>query len=864
MTVVRLLTALCLLFGLACVSWSAAPPPHLNYDKLIEDLGSDDNDVWQAARDKLWAAGPRSLPALRAAKKSADPDIVLRATVLLSKIEWGIYPDTPAEVVKHVEGYREAGEESQKRTHIAELTKLGRPGLFALRKVLTMESNPERKRDNAEQLKSLVRPQARGFIAKGDLDDADLALETAAAGSDEAALDYCAFLLLTGRAKNKLVEAEVRARAEKDKPSARLAALLRRGMGDLAGAMKIAEKADDANFLGHFLEETEDFKTLAKAPSKELKESPEALASLYYRAGDKDEYEKEMKKIPQGEHNILASAQFFTGQPKKAIETYGKTQDLIGTVRLLAAHGRRKEALELKAPKDDKTGLSATLELEQALLAHQMGDAEASKKLIESAMKAITAKVEEDAKQNSFNDYPLGLRLQVAKKVGKFDEAIDEVAALLDKGKSGSPPSSVLAELGGPADRDALALVWQFLRETKKDTVQSEHLKLVRDWFTNHKTDKDFDDTIAAMKKWEGAGKERQAEWELALARLYLAVGKAKDAEGIYKNQTEKETKTPADFQRLGDYYFAGKRWDDAAEAYAGALKIDPTLPAATYFRGLALIKADKSKEGKALVERGHLLPLAEEQLRHSLADLLNRAGFADEAAAEQVMLVRVSPFRSVYASNASTALGTKAAQKRDYADAARLFRQMIVNVTLGRSGEFNDKRAYLVVPGRAHQYEALAQIKAGKLEAALAEAKKAWEYLPEETTVAAELVRALEKAEKKEDADKVFDEVYKRLEKGAEEAPKMGEAHNRLAWLTARTGRNLKQGLAAAKKATELSPKSAVVYDTLAEVHFQNGDKDEAVEAIKKAVELSKSPYYAAQQKRIEAGDKKAELPPR
>jgi len=382
MTAVRLMTVFCLLLGLACVSWSAAPPP---YDKLIEDLGSDDNEVWQAARDKLWAAGDQALPALRKAKKSADPDVVLRATVLATKIEFGIYPDTPAEVVKQIEGYRE-GDANQKEAAITELTKLGRGGLHALRKLLTMETDKERKAKISELLKTLVRPQAHDFIARGELDDADRALETAAAGASptsiESALDYCAFLVLTGRAKTKLAELEKR--VDSDKQAAFLAALLKRAMGDLAGARKLAEKTEDAAFLASYLEETEDFKALAKSPPKELKESPEAMAALYYRAGDKDAFESEMKKVPQAEHSIVATLQFFNGQPGEAIKAYTKAQDLVGSARLLFSQGKRKEAMELKAPKDDKTGLGPILELEQAVLAHNMGDEETSKKLVAS------------------------------------------------------------------------------------------------------------------------------------------------------------------------------------------------------------------------------------------------------------------------------------------------------------------------------------------------------------------------------------------------------------------------------------------------------------------------------------------------
>src|SRR5262245_4280517 len=99
MSATRLLTATILLALLAGLTTAAAPPPKLHLAKWIEDLGSENDEVWKKANDNLWAAGDRALPALRAAVKDADPDVALRATVLVSRIEWGIYPDTPAAVV---------------------------------------------------------------------------------------------------------------------------------------------------------------------------------------------------------------------------------------------------------------------------------------------------------------------------------------------------------------------------------------------------------------------------------------------------------------------------------------------------------------------------------------------------------------------------------------------------------------------------------------------------------------------------------------------------------------------------------------------------------------------------------------------
>jgi len=40
----------------------------------------------------------KSCDDLKAALKNPDPDVVLRAALLLNKFKWGIFPDTPADV----------------------------------------------------------------------------------------------------------------------------------------------------------------------------------------------------------------------------------------------------------------------------------------------------------------------------------------------------------------------------------------------------------------------------------------------------------------------------------------------------------------------------------------------------------------------------------------------------------------------------------------------------------------------------------------------------------------------------------------------------------------------------------------------
>src|SRR5205814_1219867 len=122
----------------------------------------------------------------------------------------------------------------------------------------------------------------------------------------------------------------------------------------------------------------------------------------------------------------------------------------------------------------------------------------------------------------------------------------------------------------------------------------------------------------------------------------------------------------------------------------------------------------------------------------------------------------------------------------------------------------------------------------------------------------------ALEKLGRKKEADDLFGHCRALHERLCREYPKSAREHNSLAWLSACCRRELDQGLEHAQKAVALAPDSAGYHDTLGEVHFQRGDKDKALAAARKSVELEpKVEYYKRQLKRIEAGDPKAELPP-
>ena len=171
---------------------------------------------------------------------------------------------------------------------------------------------------------------------------------------------------------------------------------------------------------------------------------------------------------------------------------------------------------------------------------------------------------------------------------------------------------------------------------------------------------------------------------------------------------------------------------------------------------------------------------------------------------------------------------------------------------------------AYLGVPAFVHRLRAEGYTAAGKIDEAKREAALGLAELPGDTFFPIELVPAWEKAGRKKEAARTVRAVHGRSGKALRRlsqlcvGPQLGGVDLRL--LPPQPGQRPQEH---ALKAVALAPDNAGYLDTLAEVYFQRGDKDKAVAAQKKAIELDpKKAYFRKQLKRIEAGDPNAERP--
>jgi tetratricopeptide (TPR) repeat protein len=414
-----------------------------------------------------------------------------------------------------------------------------------------------------------------------------------------------------------------------------------------------------------------------------------------------------------------------------------------------------------------------------------------------------------------------------------------------------------------PGHGDEAAALWHLLCQApgKADDL-AVTMKRLRDLLGGKATEAEITALgAAAEQQTKGLPPEEREALLLGLA----AVAAAAKHEALATTYLEKvaERGSATALLRLGDGLAARKEWAAAAERYAQAWGKDPNDPLPLFLRGHALARAGREKDGARWMERARLLPLGNEPARHAFAEALADRGLADEARRERDLLVKVCLPDSYYGGDALRQSALEAAARRDDLRAADLHEQAMLRC-LGARISFAESGAYVAVPQAIHRHRALGLLAAGRLDEARKEIALCEAALPGDVDLPCLAVPALEGLGRQKEADELFDRCRALHEKLCQDYPKSAREHNALAWLSACCRRDLDKGVEHAQQAVALAPDAAGYHDTLGEVYFQRGDRDKALAAARKSVELDpKSAYYQRQLKRIEAGDPKADLPP-
>jgi tetratricopeptide (TPR) repeat protein len=874
--------------------------------KAIEDLESPRFPVRERASKALWEAGAAAEPALREATKSKDEETANRAKAILDKFDWGLYPDTPAEVARHIEKFR-GGEPAVRQEAVGELMRMKPPRFATLRKLIAQEKDEGARHEMHQVMVVLARQSVPGLIVANSLDDAGEMLEICLAAEQSAALtDYAAFQYLRGKVPDAIGRMQALRKSSSAADTRRAAealVYLHRVRNDWPAARKSAADAKNQQLIGDVAWESSDWKTLASLPAV-VEGVPEDRASraAYHRlAGNVAEYDKlieEMRKDlggvegDDGSAYLLARALLLNGDGAEAIKVLkGRSRQGADLVfDLLCAQLKFKEAFAYsdrvanELEKDEEAGIKKQqLSLRRGKVLYALGDKDAATQVFRGILDRALAGQAQD--NNSVEIVKAvarsGMRDLAAECAGR---------AIAHNEKTGlREETTAILQPVFERKRHAVQVWWNALRVEKPDEEPVARMTRLLE-FADGKADRKKVDRLAELidkfkigPKGIGDGTsstilfEESGVNDYAVAEAYRIAGMDVKAEEYFKKSIGDKPGTVGTVtafpvgrgilfeeddeefpwcpptihqfvQDYADFLMARKRPKEAAGLYRRAWDMSPSRPLPLFLHGHALKLAGDEVVGKRLMELAHWIPLGNESVRAKFADDLSARGFDADSRREMELVLSTGWFRSHTVGNVQLRMARLKVRQKDYEPAARAFEKQLIGVV--RTGAyFVDDRAYLSVPERARAYRARALFAAGKMDAGLAEARTGLAILPGNVDMAIGLVPDLDRVGKKAEADEIYGKVKDALADAIKDYGSSHDLRNSLAWTMVNCNRDLGEALAHAKKAVELAPKSAGYIDTLAEIYFRKKDRAKALELMKQCAALEPTnPYYRKQ----------------
>jgi tetratricopeptide (TPR) repeat protein len=848
-----------LLLPLLAAQAGGAAPTQDEIARAIEQLGSGNFRMRQKASALLWAAGKAAEPALLKALKSKDQEVARRARDILDKFKYGIYPNTPKNVVDLIGRYRSGGEDV-KRVVMRDLNRLGTPGHAVLIKLAAQETNVGFRKELFELLTGDVVP---GLLGDGRFDEVEELLELGLKDGDEqASRNFAAYLLLRGRLDARIPEWSKKAKKLTGYQAAEVLMYMYRAKGDLKNARLAAKRTEKKPLLATLLIEQAAWKELAANPELIPTDNPDPFDQLahtaaYHRlAGNAGEFAKAIAAVQEfGAKNPLYAQRagqvlLLNDRPKEAIELLAKNNRIAAAFELLAAQHRYKEAFDLAAKVQANQDAEELLNLRmaEARVHAELGDRDQAARVLAKLADAPPNPRDCSGSLEAIKTaYDLGLKDQAFAHAGRV------VAQAHKEGRLEKMFEDVFPE------QDGQALVWwKFFRQLNDKESAADRLKRVREVLDRKVAARDFADLVKAVER-AAAGlprPEQQAQWRQALGETCLAYGQ-QELGHTYLEKANSE----AALTRLGDLLADKKLWLQAADRYAQAWAKDRSKAAPLYLRGWCLSRAGQKDEGKKWMDLAHLIPLANDRVRFNLARAMARHGLNQVSDSERDLLLRTGRLNYVQVSNALRSLAQAAYARGDYELAANCHERTML-VCLGNI-YFIRTSAYLTVPALTHHIRARGLLVRGKLEEARKEIELGLAELPGDIESAIHLVPDLDRRKYKQEADELFNRVFEHFEKVCKAYPKSAQHHNSAAWLAVCCRRQMDRALEHARQAVALAPRTAGYLDTLAEVHYQRGDRAEAIKLMKKCIELDpKSNYYRKQVQRFEAKGPPSETP--
>ena len=324
--------------GVAILAQTEAEPPAdaptpQQIAQAIEELGDDDFGVRQQASLKLWRAGQAAEKELWTAAESVDPEVAMRARRILRNFRYGIYPDTPDDVLQSINQFR-FGAEDARQAVLRQLVEKQR-----LDTVMTLL----RTVDDAQQRQQLTAGLLRGIeklagpmFVSGDWQRVEALLRLGAV-SDEGMRNYAAYLAMRGRLEPAVASLRKQFDRQPHPLDAELLAYLLRASGDLPAARQMAEAAGNAELIAGLDLEAGDWPKLADACDEACRDAAGTLRGGIVELGELAAFHRLAGNAKGADEAAAAIVALARRKPNK----------LWYCVEALLINGRYDEALTL-------------------------------------------------------------------------------------------------------------------------------------------------------------------------------------------------------------------------------------------------------------------------------------------------------------------------------------------------------------------------------------------------------------------------------------------------------------------------------------------------------------------------------------
>ncbi|MGJ8697033.1 MAG: hypothetical protein ACSHYF_12000 [Verrucomicrobiaceae bacterium] len=839
--------ALLIVLGFLRADEKAKPPVKMTLPELREALGSEDFKVRDQANEQIWGMGDEALVFLAELQNGDDPELAARAERLRRKIRVGIGPETPAELAAELELYGLTNEENTKKRIIRYLT--DNDFYEYLLRLRSLEADEKIQEYLDETITRVLPSMLRKHLIAGETEQARVLLKI---GSDfTSMIRYGSFLQQEGELD---AEIELLKDTGDEELQARYLAYLR-VKGDLpvlrSEAARLGDELTEATaalLMGDYL----------PLVRYQLKNKNHSLVNQIYlkwllarSEGDTGRMERLVSSLKTqavgGADELQARANLYrmglAGVAKETIaeddwatlrfhyQLMDRYEDDLETMGLKVGESvpekwlaEKKEAMLLNFRQDQEGGEPLNYLFQAGRFYENRGEIEKSAAIFKVFFDGLRKIKDEERvgwSESVISFSPRGGTRAIAREVDEFDLNIGEFVAEVygSEGHALWLYNLIKEEEPGIGSLKMLQLMSSFFG------VLDVPLKEFELWNERIKT--------VAMEAWK-KGEPKAMGYLLS---LWQDFGRASqlweiyEIEGVLKGEEYRKAYLAVQM---------GKR-EVAFDLYR-EMKVDParTSPGYLYLKGLAIRAGGDEDAAGELLEQAHCFGLGDSSFLRSIAFYHENYG----ESVESYELMKKAFLRSEKAvletdyssSNLVYLMGERLLAARKWKEAAAMLEAAAIASM--SSSPVAQLRARL----KADCAHGMLAFEEGRPEEGRKWIEEAHANYPVGGSLADEFFPAMREAGLIDLHDRLCQKTLEILRKNVRDFPLDASSKNSFAWVASRANRNLEEAEEMMKEALELDPTSAAMLDTMGEVQFALGRREEAVKWSLRSVDQAVS----------------------